>query len=172
MNKLALHAQSMEANLGRLVGCMPGFPLDDMTLWGWFNLVIEGLTDLSEAALGPHGLHQSDFRALMHLFSSADGRAFPGEMSCALRQTPANVTRISNLLVERGLVIRTPGTQDRRRIELTITQAGRDFVLDLLPRFFPPLRKAFSCLSASDKRELRHMLQRLVESIDRMAATD
>lgn len=172
MNNLALHAQRMEANLGRLVGCVPKFPLEDAALWGWFNLVVEGLTDLSEAALGPHGLHQSDFRALMHLFSSADGRGFPGEMSCALRQTPANMTRISNLLVARGFVVRTPGTQDRRRIELTITQAGRDFVLDLLPRFFPPVRKAFSCLSASDKRELRHTLQRLVESIDRMTAPD
>lgn len=166
MSNLALHVHSMETSMSRLAGCVKGFPSDDAALAGWFNLIIEGLTDLSEAALSPHGMHQSDFRALMHLFGSADGCAFPRELSAVLRQTPANVTRIGDLLVARGLVVRTPGTRDRRRVELKITPSGRDFVLALLPEFFPPLRKAFSCLGAADKLELRRMLQRLVESID------
>ncbi|TAN11327.1 MAG: MarR family transcriptional regulator [Burkholderiaceae bacterium] len=170
MSNLALHVQSMEANLDQIGRHVTGFPSEDATLAGWLNLVTEGLTTLSEAALSPHDLHQSDFRALVHLFSSADGCAFPGELSACLRQTPANMTRIGNLLVARGLVARTHSTEDRRRVELKITRAGRAFVLALLPRFFPPLRDAFSCLSASEKRTLRELLERLVRAIDGVAA--
>lgn len=170
MSNLALHVQSMEANLDQIGRHVAGFPSEDAELAGWFNLVVEGLATLSEAALGPHDLHQSDFRVLVHLFSSADGCAFPGELSVCLRQTPANMTRIANLLVERGLVARTHSTEDRRRVELKITRAGRTFVLAVLPHFFPPLREAFSCLGANDKRTLRELLQRLVRSIDGAAA--
>jgi DNA-binding MarR family transcriptional regulator len=124
------------------------------------------LTDLSDAALGPYDMHQSDFRVLMHLFGDADHPAFPNDLSIYLAQTPANVTRIANLLVKRGLVARSNSTRDRRRVELRITHAGQRFVRELLPQFFPPLREAFSCFSATDKRELQRLLQRLVKSMD------
>jgi MarR family transcriptional repressor of emrRAB len=128
--------------------------------------VAEGLTSLSDAALTPYGMHQSDFRALVYLFVNAGNPVFPNELSAYLAQTPANVTRISNLLVERGLVARANSTEDRRRVELRILDAGRQFVLELLPRFFPPLHETFSCLSAAEKCELERLLHRLVESMD------
>lgn len=170
MSNLALHMQGMEASLDRISHCMADFPIEEAALAGWLNLVIEALANLSEAALGPHDMHQSDFRALMHLFSSTDGCAFPGELAVYLRQTPANMTRIGNLLVARGLVVRTRSTGDRRRVELKITRAGRAFVQKLLPRFIPPLQEAFACLNGAEKQALRDVLERLVRAIDAVAA--
>ncbi|OWT54195.1 MarR family winged helix-turn-helix transcriptional regulator [Candidimonas nitroreducens] len=166
MGNLALHLQKMEASLSLASRSVADFPLHDAALAGWLNLVAGGLTDLSDETLGPYGMHQSDFRALMYLFVNADGPVFPNELSAYLAQTPANITRIANLLVKRRLALRTHSTEDRRRVELRITHDGRQFVLKLLPTFFPPLRKAFSCFSATDKRELRRLLQRLAESMD------
>ncbi len=166
MSDLALHVQRMEASLNLVAHSVADFPSQDAALAGQLNLVAEGLTDLSNAALGPYDMHQSDFRALMHLFGSVDNPAFPSELSICLAQTPANVTRIANLLVKRGLAVRTNSTEDRRRVELRITQAGQRFVLEILPKFFPPLREAFSCFSAADKRELQCLLQRLIKSMD------
>lgn len=166
MSNLSLHMQKMEANLSLIAHSVAGFPLQDATLAGWLNLVAEGLAGLSDAALGPYGLHQSDFRALMYLFGNADNPVFPDELSIYLAHTPANVTRIANLLVQRGLVARSHSTQDRRRVELRITPAGRRFVLELLPKFFPPLRATFSCLSDADKLELQRLLRQLVDSMD------
>lgn len=166
MGNLALHMQKMEASLDLVAHNVADFPSQDAALAGWLKLVTQGLTDLSDAALSPYDMHQSDFRALMHLFGNADKPAFPSDLSLYLAQTPANVTRIANLLVKRGLAERTNSTEDRRRVELRITHAGRQFVMKLLPKFFPPLRKAFSCFSATDKRELQRLLQRLVTSMD------
>lgn len=166
MSDLTLHMQKMEASMDLVARNVANFPSQDAALAGWFNLVAEGLSDMSDAALSPHGMHRSDFRALMHLFGNADNPAFPSELSIYLAQTPANVTRITNLLVKRGLVARTYSTEDRRRVELRITHAGHQFVLELLPKFFPPLQEAFSCFSAADKRELQALLQRLVKAMD------
>ena len=166
MSNLALHMLKVEARLDLVAHHVADFPSQDAALAGWLKLVTQGLTELSNVALSPYGMHQSDFRALMHLFGNADKPAFPSELSISLAQTPANVTRITNLLVKRGLVARTNSTKDRRRVELRITHAGRRFVIKLLPKFFPPLRKAFSCFSATEKRELQRLLQRLVKSMD------
>ncbi|CAM5182929.1 Transcriptional repressor MprA [Castellaniella defragrans] len=166
MSNLTVHMQRMEANLNLVARHVAGFPVQDAALAGWLNLAAEGLTGLSDAALSPYGMHQSDFRALMYLFVNADNPVFPNELSAYLAQTPANVTRIANLLVARGLVARTNSIEDRRRVELRIEEAGRQFVLELLPKFFPPLRETFSCLSVADKRELQRLLHRLVESMD------
>ena len=166
MGNLTLPMQKMEASLNLVAHSVADFPLRDAALAGWLNLVAKGLTDLSDAALSPYDMHQSDFRALMHLFGNAGNPVFPNELSIYLAQTPANVTRITNLLVKRGLVARTNSTEDRRQVELRIMDAGREFVIELLPKFFPRLREAFSCFSATDKRELKRLLQRLVKSMD------
>lgn len=171
MGDLARHMQKMEVRLNLVARSVADFPSQDAALAGWLNLVAQGLTGLSDAALGPYDMHQSDFRVLMHLFGSSGEPAFPCDLSSYLAQTPANVTRIADLLVERGLVARSHSTEDRRRVELRITEAGRQFVLELLPRFFPPLREAFSCFSATDKRLLQRLLQRLVKSMDAMATS-
>ena len=161
-----LHMQKMEASQNLVAHSVTDFPLEDAALAGWLNLVAKGLTGLSDTALSPYDMHQSDFRVLMHLFGNAGNPVFPNELSVFLAQTPANVTRITNLLVKRGLVERTNSTEDRRQVELRIMDAGRQFVLEILPKFFPPLRKAFSCFNATDKRELQRLLHRLVKSMD------
>lgn len=171
MSSLTLHMQKMGVSLNLVAHSVADFPLQDAELSGWLNLAAGGLTSLSDAALGPYDLHQSDFRALMYLFVNADHPVFPNELSTYLAQTPANITRIANLLVKRGLVTRAHSTEDRRRVELRILDAGRQFVLDLLPRFFPPLCETFSCLSPAEKRQLQRLLQRLVASMDAVIDT-
>ena len=166
MSDLTLQMQKMEASLNLVARSAADFPLQDAALAGWLNLVAKGLTYLSDAALRPYDMHQSDFRALMYLFGNGDNPVFPNELAIYLAQTPANVTRITNLLVKRGLVARTNSSEDRRQVELRIMDAGRQFVIELLPKFFPPLGEAFSCFSATDKRELQRLLKRLAKSMD------
>lgn len=160
------HMQRMQTNLGLIARTLDDFPLEDATLAGWLNLVTEGLTDLSEAALRPYDMHQSDFRALMYLFGNADSPVYPDELSIYLAHTPANVTRIADQLVRRGLAARTNSLEDRRRVELRITPAGSQFVRELLPQFFPSLHAAFSRLGAADKRTLQRLLRQIVETMD------
>ena len=73
----------------------------------------------------------------------------------------SNVTGIVDRLESRGLVERTPGTEDRRVKTLVLTLEGvevRARVIDLLSE--PPA--ALATLSEADQRALRDILRRAV----------
>jgi DNA-binding MarR family transcriptional regulator len=73
----------------------------------------------------------------------------------------SNVTGIVDRLESRGLVARTPGTDDRRVKTLVLTPEGTEVrarVIDLLTE--PPA--ALATLSAADQRALRDILRRAV----------
>jgi MarR family transcriptional repressor of emrRAB len=134
-------------------------------------LAAEALSHTLAALLRPHGLNESEFRTLMQLFSSPSGSAFPGDLCAYVAQMPTNMTRITGVLSERKFITRGPSRDDRRRVELRITAAGRRFVSALLPQLFPVVRSSFAGLSEAERRALQTLLQQLVLSIGR-AGTD
>lgn len=172
MGELSRHLQGMEIGVAHMLERLPDLPVQDVMLLRLLKLASEGLSGRFFEILKPHGLSESDFRVLMQLYSSHDGRGFPGELCAFVVQTPTNMTRIADVLVARKLVTRRPSDQDRRRIELRITPAGRRFVDKLLPKLFPVLRAWFAALDDRDKRQLRNLLERVIASIDAMEAAD
>jgi len=166
MGKLQDYMQGIESGVGQVSRRMPALPLQEVMLVRLLHLAAEGLTAHFLHVLKPQGLNESDFRVLMQLYSSPGGSAYPSELCAFVVQTPTNMTRIADVLVKRRLVTRTPGEQDRRRIELRITPAGRRFVGKLLPKLFPILRSSFSDLSERDKQALQKLLERVIVSMD------
>ena len=166
MGDLSRHMRGIEAGVAHVRERLPDLPVQDVLLLRLLKLAAEGLSGRFMEILKPHGLGESDFRVLMQLYSNPDGRGFPGELCSFVVQTPTNMTRIADVLVAQKLVTRRPSENDRRRIELHITAAGRRFVDRLLPRLFPALRESFSALSDREKRQLQELLQRLIGSID------
>lgn len=166
MGKLFDHMQGIETGVSQVAHRMPALPLREVMLVRLLHLAAEGLTAQFLHVLKPHGLNESDFRVLMQLYSSPSGSAWPSELCVFVVQTPTNMTRIADALVERKLVTRTPGEKDRRRIELRITPAGRRFVSRLLPKLFPLLTASFSTLDEREKRTLEKLLKRVIVSVD------
>ncbi|SRR5579885_1891645 len=167
MGELSRHMQGIETGVAHVLERLPDLPVQDVMLLRLLKLASEGLSGRFIEILKPHGLSESDFRVLMQLYSSPNGRGFPGELCSFVVQTPTNMTRIADVLVARKLATRRPSEQDRRRIELRITPAGRRFVGKLLPQLFPALRASFSALSEREKRQLQELLQSVISSIDR-----
>ena len=165
MVKFLDYMQGIETGVTQVSRRMP-LPLQDVMLVRLVHLAAEGLTLRFLQVLRPYGLNESDFRVLMQLYSSPSGTAYPSELCAFVVQTPTNMTRIADALVNRKLVTRTPGAQDRRRIELHITPAGRRFVGKLLPKLFPILQTAFSDLDDGEKRLLQGLLQRVIAGAD------
>lgn len=166
MGKLLDYMHGIETGVGQVSSRMPALPQQDVMLVRLLHLAAEGLTLRFLEVLKPHGLNESDFRVLMQLYSSPAGSAYPSELCAFVVQTPTNMTRIADALVRRRLVTRTPGEQDRRRIELRITPAGRRFVERLLPKLFPLLTASFSALDQQEKRTLEKLLERVIVSVD------
>jgi MarR family transcriptional repressor of emrRAB len=129
------------------------------------------MDEVLEGELKPHRINHSDFLTLMFLYSRPEGASTPGELCEFTSLGATNMTRIANALVERGLIKRGPSAQDRRRVEIQITPAGRRFVQKLLPNLFPPCSAAFTGFSDADKRSFSRLLRKLADNLDRLDET-
>ena len=74
---------------------------------------------------------------MMVLYSRPENLANPSELSDATGETRGNMTRICDELVDKGLVRRVPNAEDRRRVDLSLTDAG----MALLNAVAPQLRQ-------------------------------
>lgn len=156
----------MDVGIARVGEIMPGLPVQEVLLTRLLLLVGGHLLSELELNLRPHGLNDSDFRTLMMIYSSPSGRANPTELCEYAQQSATNMTRIANVLVKAGLVTRAPSDEDRRRVVLSITTAGKRLVRKILPPLFPQVLGAFASLSASDKRTLDRLLRQVALNID------
>ncbi|HWG78113.1 MAG TPA: hypothetical protein VN660_15145 [Steroidobacteraceae bacterium] len=169
MRDLLEEMQGIEGGLARIAGHISDMPTREIMLIRLLRLAAEALSDTLTTLLRPHGLNESEFRTLMQLFSSPSGSAFPGDLCLYVAQLPTNMTRITGVLLKRKFITRGHRSDDRRRVELRITPAGRRFVRALLPDLFPVVRAGFAGLSESERRGLQSLLQQLLMSLGRAA---
>ncbi|HEY2144931.1 MAG TPA: MarR family transcriptional regulator, partial [Steroidobacteraceae bacterium] len=85
-------------------------------------------------------------------------------------QSPANMSRISDALVARELITRDSSVQDRRKMVLRITDEGAQFVRQLLPKLWAPLRAMLRDFPETDQQQLTVLLKRLGIKLDEVGA--
>lgn len=98
--------------------------------------------------------------------------ARPGQLARMLHMRPNTVTTIVNSLAARGMVNRVAAASDRRAVELTATDAGRQAVLEWQAINAAVLNLALSALPPKQRRTLAAAgpaLEALARAIDRLA---
>jgi MarR family transcriptional repressor of emrRAB len=84
--------------------------------------------------LAPHDLTPLGYMTMMALYSRAENLANPSELSDTTGETRGNMTRICDDLVDKGWMKRVPNAEDRRRVDLSLTDSGMALLNDLSPR--------------------------------------
>lgn len=112
-----------------------------------------------------HDISQGRFGILMTLARTGDGHRTPAELAERLSCTRATVTGLLDGLERDGLVERRPSTDDRRRIDVTITKMGRVFLETMLPDHFRRVAALMSALSEKERRSLITLLAKVDEGI-------
>lgn len=125
-----------------------------------------------EELLRTQGLSEGELRVLTLLYGQTDGTANPGSMAMPTAHSPANLTRIADGLVERGLITRLPSAEDRRCVALRLTRRGEALVHTLLPRVAERTRHTFAAFSAAEVKELMAQLRRLADALAASAAAE
>ena len=100
--------------------------------------------------------------------------ARPGQLARLLNMRPNTVTTIVKALTAQGLVARVTATDDRRAVELTVTESGQQAVLSWQATNAAVLHLALSTLPARQQRALAAAvpsLDALARAIDRLADT-
>ncbi|WP_233843087.1 MarR family transcriptional regulator [Dyella sp. 2HG41-7] len=131
-------------------------------------LISETMQSEFEHKLRPHKLNDSEFRTLITLFSRPDGTSTPGELCVFTSLGVTNMTRIADALVKRGLITRGASAEDRRRVVMQITSAGRRFVQKMLPTMFPRLKIIFDGFTDADRRNLNRLLRKLANNLSQL----
>jgi MarR family transcriptional repressor of emrRAB len=171
MNSALSQFELMEENLQNLKQRMPDLPVPGILLCRLVLHIGREMAAGFEQQIRPYGLAEAEFRVLTTLFSQPDGAAHPSDLCVRASQSPANMSRISDALVERGLITRVSSVQDRRRMVLRITEEGEKFVRDLLPKMHVSLRKMLEGFPESEQRQMTVQLKRLGAALDQLRAT-
>lgn len=101
-------------------------------------------------------LSEYELLTLEHLGETARG---PGELARLVGVSPAAATGIVDRLAERGHVERAPDVQDRRRVTVRLTDAGREAVFAELMPMFVALRDAHAGFDADERAFLGRYLR-------------
>ncbi len=122
------------------------------------------LIDHLESALAGSDITMTQWVVLMHL---RDGLAINASDLCSqLRHDSGALTRVIDQLESRGLVQRERSREDRREVQLRLTDAGLDTVASLVPRVVDKLNFALRDFSRAEATELSRLLTKLITSLD------
>ena len=105
------------------------------------------------------GLNDSQFGALEALYHM--GPLPQKAIGRKLLISKSNVVAIIDALEERGLAKRQRDPDDRRVINVSITQDGRNFIEQALPVHVDAIVEEFSCLTAREQDELARLCRKL-----------
>lgn len=156
----------MDEGIERVNQIIPSLPAMEARLCRLALMTGSRMEEGLATKLKPYKLNHSEFLTLMILYSRPGGSSTPGELSELATQGATNMTRIANALVKRGLITRGSSKEDRRRVQIRMTAAGRRFVQQMFPPMFPHMDDLFAGFSEADKRQLGRLLRKLAKNID------
>lgn len=118
------------------------------------------------ARIGLVGIEYTVLISIGHL-SVHEGDVSVNRIAEHLYLSGAFVTTVTNKLLQRGLIHKTPDPNDRRRVRLEISDKGWARLAELAPVQRQVNDVQFDCLSASEFKQLSDMMERLIDSSNR-----
>jgi MarR family transcriptional repressor of emrRAB len=167
-NNTSTQFELVETNLQNLRARLPDLPVTSILLCRLLMHLGREMAVMFEHQIRPFGLAEAEFRVLTTLFSQPDGVAHPSDLCARASQSPANMSRISDALVNRGFITRVSSLHDRRRMVLRITEEGEEFVRRLLPKLFVTLREMLKKFPEIEQRQITAQLKRLVVDLEQV----
>lgn len=122
-----------------------------------------------EAKFASHEITFVQWLVLMYL---RDGLAMTAAEICReMCHDSGALTRVIDQLSDRGLIERRRSTEDRRVVELFLTDAGRRTVESLIPLVVDNLNLVLEGFSATEVETLTRLLTKLVAAIQALPKT-
>lgn len=118
---------------------------------------------VGENAIAKHGIQQGEFDVLASLRRGGEPYArTPSALSAELMMSRAGMTKRVDSLETAGLVARTPSAEDRRSLQITLTDEGRRVVDEALEDLVDQLGTLMSRLSERERAGLDKALRALM----------
>jgi DNA-binding MarR family transcriptional regulator len=118
------------------------------------------------ARIGLVGIEYTVLISIGHL-SAEEKEVGVNRVADHLYLSGAFVTNVTNQLLKRGLIYKTPDPNDRRRVRLEISPEGWNKLAELAPVQRIVNDVQFDCLTAEEFKQLSDMIDRLIDSSNR-----
>lgn len=146
-----------------------GYPHQQVMLARLVAHVQKRQSDLCNLALKAYDLNMVTYTALMMLYGSPNQTLTPSELSQATGEKPTNVTRVCDELLAKGLIERSAGTEDRRKVVLRLSAAGEQLVKRFQPDIWQTLERLYGGFTDSQTQELTALLRQVLARLDQTA---
>ncbi|MGV9328783.1 MarR family winged helix-turn-helix transcriptional regulator [Streptosporangium sandarakinum] len=140
---------------------LPDADLDTIAVIGRLTRCVALLQHAGDAPLGRAGVSRPEFDILCALLR-VGGELTPGLLARETFASGAAVTKRLRRLEDGGLVARRVDERDRRVAHLSLTDAGREFIMRLLPEQLEYETALLAGLPAGRERELAGLLGELL----------
>jgi DNA-binding MarR family transcriptional regulator len=125
---------------------------------------VSTLMRAAETAMRPHGLTSVQWAPLMII--SRGGNPTAASLARDLNTDTGAMTRMLDRLESKGLLIRSRSSTDRRVVELTLTDQGKELTR-LIPHHLASVyNNHLAGFSQDEFTQLKHMLRRIISNRD------
>jgi DNA-binding MarR family transcriptional regulator len=120
-----------------------------------------------DAVLGRYGLRSGDFAVLATLVRVGERRLSQRRLGAELSLTAGTISVRLDRLQRRGLVARTPGSEDQRQTLVVLTRKGRALFDASVEAHLANSRDLVAGLDEGEREQLAELLAKLLSSLER-----
>jgi len=142
----------------------PGMDLEMISFFAVTMRIFHHLPILMEGYFQKMGLTKSRFIVLVQLFRKSDGMSI-SEISAFHKVKSATMTGIIDTLEKEGQIERVPDPDDRRKVIVRITGAGRELMEEFLPQHQQNIGLMLDGLTVDERRVLLGLMQKLHQGV-------
>jgi DNA-binding MarR family transcriptional regulator len=126
-------------------------PVDPLLLCQLLVSIGRDLSTRLNHVVGSAGIGYAEFQVLAGLFTRGVKGAYPTELARRLGESSANLTRITDRLIEKNLISRQRSKRDRRRVLIHLTEDGASTVRACLPVASAAISSFFDELTSAEQ---------------------
>ncbi len=155
-----------EKQLQRFADRYPDMDLDMVQFFAGSMITTHDIVVAMESYFNKLGLSRGRFMVMIHLFIENDPNGLSiSDVFAQHKVSSPTMTGIIDTLEKEGLIERIKSPTDRRRVNVRITAAGREFMDDFLPRHHANMEVFTSAFNDRDRTTLVRLLKKLHQSI-------
>jgi DNA-binding MarR family transcriptional regulator len=118
-----------------------------------------------ETILNRSGLSQGRFLTLIMLNRASSENTYPSDLARKLGVTRATMTGLLTGLEKQGLIVRRTPDADRRRVGVSLTNAGRRTLGNILPDYYRLFAKLTAYLDEGERQTLIALLKKVNQGL-------
>lgn len=139
---------------------MPPQSVMDITAMRLTQIMARGYHDVMSVALKEQGLNPTSWMTLMMFFKAEGEPLNPSDLATITGESRTNMTRICDELVAQGYITRFPSAQDRRRVDLKLSDAGAELIRRTAPKLREHLKPVRESITEEEKQTLIRILKK------------